>query len=51
MYRLTLQSNKKPPRIEPWWPKFCVLKSFLNTSINRKPVFFLEVVIYKTHPY
>ncbi|MDH3809676.1 MAG: hypothetical protein OES29_13745, partial [Desulfuromonadales bacterium] len=42
----TLINNKRPPRIEPWWPKFCVLKSLLNTSINKKPVFLSEVVIY-----
>ena len=36
-----------PPKIEPWWPSFCGLKCFLNTSINKKPLFFSEVVKYK----
>jgi hypothetical protein len=39
--------KKRPPSIEPWWPSFCGLKCFLNISINNKPVFFSEVVIYK----
>jgi len=29
-----------------WWPSICGLISFLNTSISKKPVFFLEVVTY-----
>ena len=30
------------------WSSFCGLISLLNTSINKKPVFFLEVVVYET---
>jgi len=47
-FLLALLSSKRPPRIEPWWPSFCGLKSLLNTAINKRPVFFLEVVTYKT---
>jgi len=43
----TLINNKRPPRFKPWWPSFCGLKSFLNTSIKKKPVSVSEVVTYE----
>jgi hypothetical protein len=46
-FLLTLTYKKRPPRIEPWWPSFCGLKSFLNVSINKRPFSFSEVVFYK----
>ena len=33
--------------IRPWRPEFCALKSFLKTSINKKPFFFSAVVVYE----
>jgi hypothetical protein len=44
-FQQLLIKNKRPPRSEPWWPSFCVLNSFLNISINKKPFFVSEVVI------
>jgi len=41
-YKKTPQ--KKPPRIEPWWPSFYGLNRFLNSSINKKPFFVSSIV-------
>jgi hypothetical protein len=41
--QLTLINNKRPPRVDPGGHSFV----FLNISINKKPIFFSEVVTYK----
>ena len=40
----TLTNNKRPPGVDPDGHSFV----FLNDSINKKPIFFSEVVIFRT---